>query len=210
LTLASDFSKSWFFIEGIPWYDVSLCRRDGGGYNGGFFWTSYYDSCILCTMSIGTGYFAKGSVRQDGAKQERTRCGASLPRRSPKGKRVPHICFYETNPPFFRDFSNATSSGYRTYDENLQRNSVGSFSKTNPLNSLTCFRHKSRMHWTLYPKNLEKTVGSFRRNIYGGPSHPSVRALVGTSCCASAPALRHPVAPQHETWAQKPRRSSPS
>jgi hypothetical protein len=71
---------------------------------------------------------------------------------------------------------------------------VGSFSKTNPPNSSTHIRHKSRMHWMLYRKNLEKTVGSFRRNVYGGPSHPSAKVLVGTCCRAALPALHHLVA----------------
>ena len=43
-----------------------------------------------------------------------------------------NMCFSETNPPFFRDFSDASGYEYIGCNGNLREKSVGSFSKTNP------------------------------------------------------------------------------
>src|ERR1019366_6478864 len=43
-----------------------------------------------------------------------------------------NVPFYQTNPPFFDGFFNATTTTYGTYSGNVRNKSVGSFWKTNP------------------------------------------------------------------------------
>jgi len=53
---------------------------------------------------------------------------------------------------------------------------LGSFSKTNPPNSFEHFQHKPLGRYSLHQKNIRKTVGSFRKNVYG-PLGPVFRSI---------------------------------
>src|ERR1017187_3739457 len=47
-------------------------------------------------------------------------------------KKTPHMCFCETNPPFFDNVFDVTRRRHRSCDGNSKKKSVGSFWKTNP------------------------------------------------------------------------------
>ena len=97
-----------------------------------FLWTSYYDSGRIQKMDVLMALFAGASALAPGMVDKDAR--HCVPTEGPVGGREgPHICFCETNPPIFGDFSDATYTAHDSCDKKPSKNSVGSFFKTNPI-----------------------------------------------------------------------------